>query len=85
MSRKELTKAELNHHLSFQKADKDGNMFISEQELRDSLTQYGLKCGVKFSEQDIQERMRMFDLNKDGYISKDEFLFKMKQVEGLSV
>lgn len=53
--------------------------------MRDSLHQYGLKCGFKFTEQDIQERMKMFDLNKDGYISKDEFMYKMKQVQGYSI
>lgn len=63
------------------KADTDHNNFVSEEELKESLQEFGLKTGKIYSDEEIKSRVELFDINKDGYISKDEFLFKMKEFQ----
>lgn len=42
------------------------------------MQKFGLMKGKQYSKEEIEERMRLFDLNGDGFISQDEYMFVMK-------
>lgn len=69
-------KLEKEEHLykAFQYFDKDGNGFISREELRQAMTQYGMG-----DEATIDEVLDDVDTNKDGNINYDEFVAMMRR------
>ncbi|THG19010.1 hypothetical protein TEA_008748 [Camellia sinensis var. sinensis] len=69
-------KLEKEEHLykAFQYFDKDGNGFISREELRQAMTQYGMG-----DEATIDEVLDDVDTDKDGNINYDEFVAMMRR------
>lgn len=55
--------------------DKDGNGFISAQELRHIMT----NLGEKLTDEEVDEMIREADVDGDGQINYDEFVDMMMQ------
>lgn len=53
---------------TFKQIDKDGSGSVSFDELKEALVGFG------FADQDIRDMIALYDTNKDGVLSYDEFI-----------
>jgi len=63
---------------TFKMFDKDGNGFITEQELKQSMHE----MGVPLSDEDVKQMIKDKDVNGDGVIDYNEFLAIQNSLNG---
>jgi Ca2+-binding EF-hand superfamily protein len=58
----------------FRQLDRDGNNYVSFNELKKAIVEIGYRFNISFSQAKLQGFFRYYDINGDGRISLEEFL-----------